>query len=262
MVELLPAVWLGLLIDGLLSAFISNNDTQLNWGSIYLINDIYRRFLRKDATDRHYLFASKVSVLLLSVMTVGAALMIDSVRGAFMFILAFGAGTGAVYILRWFWWRINAWTEISAMIASTVISSTLYLLNKYANTGISYPAIITITAFGSAAIWLVVTWVTPPVPVAHLDAFYRRTQPWGAWHPVRKSLSVPLDSVKHSEGIKTVVWCVLGTIGLFGLLLGSGKLLLGSPSLGIVMIVLAAICWIIIARTGGLGARSSPKFNL
>ncbi len=262
MVELLPAGWLGLLIAGFLAAFMSTIDTQLNWGSSYLINDIYRRFLKKNAPDRHYLFASKVSVLLLSVMTVGAALMIDSVRSAFMFILAFGAGTGAVYILRWFWWRINAWTEISAMIASTVISSTLYLLNKYADAGISYPAIITITAFGSAAVWLLVTWLTPPVPIAHLEAFYRRTRPWGAWRPVRNALTVPLDPVKHQEGIKTIIWCVLGTIGLFGWLLGSGKLLLGSPTLGGVMIVLATICWIVIARTGGLGARSSVNYRL
>ena len=258
MVEILPPGLLGLLIAGFLAAFMSTIDTQLNWGSSYLINDIYRRFLKKNAPDRHYLFASKVSVLLLSVMTVGAALMIDSVRSAFMFILAFGAGTGAVYILRWFWWRINAWTEISAMIASTVISSTLYLLNKYTDAGISYPAIISITAFGSAVVWIAVTFLTAPVSISHLTAFYRRTVPWGAWGPVKSSILETEGHPAKGEAFRVICWALLGTFGLFGLLLGIGKLLLGDPILGIIMLLIALICWSLLVITGGLRSATAP----
>jgi SSS family solute:Na+ symporter len=255
MTDVLPAGWLGLMIAGFLAAFMSTIDTQLNWGSSYLINDIYRRFLVKDAPDRHYLWVSKGSVLLLSLLTVGVALIIDSVRGAFMFILAFGAGTGAVYILRWFWWRINAWTEISAMIASTAISSTLYLLNKYAGAGVSHPAIISITAFGSATIWLTVTFLTRPEPMDHLGTFYRRTRPWGAWGPVAARMSTSLRASTRGEALRVVTWCVLGSVGLFGLLFGIGKLLLGDPRLGIAMLVVAGACWIALILTGGLSGQ-------
>jgi SSS family solute:Na+ symporter len=252
MVDILPAGWLGLLIAGFLAAFMSTIDTQLNWGSSYLINDIYRRFVKTGAPDKHYLLASKVSVLVLSIMTVGVALVIDSVRGAFMFILAFGAGTGAVYILRWFWWRINAWSEISAMIASTIISSTLYLVNRYAGAGVSYPAIITITAFGSAVIWVAVTLITHPVPRHHLQVFYLMTRPWGAWGPIKSSLTIPMATAPGGEGWRAVLWCFLGSVGLFGLLLGIGKVLLGSPVIGIWMLVIAVACWILLIVTGGL----------
>lgn len=173
-----------------------------------------------------------------------------------MFILAFGAGTGAVYILRWFWWRINAWTEISAMIASTIISSSLYILNKYAGAGISYPAIISITAFGSAFIWIAVTFVTRPVPTTHLCKFYQRTQPWGAWGPVKAALSSPAEIGKHNEAAKAISWVALGAVGLFGLLLGIGKLLLGDSGTGIVLLVVAGICWTLLIITGGLGGKA------
>jgi SSS family solute:Na+ symporter len=255
MMEIMPVGWLGLMIAGFLAAFMSTINTQLNWGSSYVINDIYRRFIKKEAGDHHYMVASRISVLILSALTVVVALSLNSIRDAFMFILAFGAGTGAVYILRWFWWRINAWTEISAMIASTVISTVLYLLNKYSNAGISHPAIITLTALGSAVVWLLVTWLTPPVSKVHLETFYRRTHPWGAWGPVKDSL-ISSAGIQHakprlqSEGTKVILWSVSGTIGLFSIMFGIGKLLLGSPLLGLILIIIALLSCVYLIRSG------------
>jgi len=259
MMDIMPAGWLGLMIAGFVAAFMSTINSQLNWGASYVINDIYRRFVTKDASDRHYVVASRVTVLVLSALTVLVALFIDSVRAAFMFILAFGAGTGAVYILRWFWWRINAWTEISAMIASTVISSTLYLLNKYADAGVSYPAIITITAFGSAVVWLAVTYATPPVPLQQLAEFCRRTRPWGAWKPVRATLDTATVTAAEGEVARVIAWCVMGTVGLFALMFGIGKVLLGSPWLGAALLVVAAACSAALILTGGLRAEAGQR---
>ena len=255
MMDIMPAGWLGLMIAGFVAAFMSTINTQLNWGASYVINDIYRRFIKKEASDRHYMVASRISVLILSALTVGVALVIDSVRDAFMFILAFGAGTGAVYILRWFWWRINAWTEISAMIASTVISTVLYLLNKFGNAGISHPAIITLTAFGSAAVWLIVTWVTHPVPKAHLETFYRRTRPWGAWGPVKNTVPAfsnrdVVPTGQKRESTRVILWSIVGTIGLFSIMFGLGKLLLGAPVLGIILIIIGGISGIYLMYSG------------
>jgi Na+/proline symporter len=262
MMDIMPAGLLGLMIAGFLAAFMSTINTQLNWGASYLLNDVYRRFMVKDADDRHYMLASKVAVLILTAFTVVVALIIDSLRDAFMFILAFGAGTGAVYILRWFWWRINAWSEISAMIASTVISSTCYLMNKYGSAGISHPAIISLTAFGSAAIWLLVTWLTPPVPVSQLETFYRRTRPWGAWGPVKAALADSIDAVDRGEGARVILWSIIGTIGLFSIMLGLGKLLLGAPVLGAVLLGIGGICSVYLVVKGGFRGNSIPHTSV
>lgn len=126
--EILPSPWKGILVAGLIAAFMSTIDTQLNWGASYLTHDLYRNQIAPGKSEKHYLLAAKISMLVLILITSFMAYYISSVTEAFKFLIAFGAGTGPVYLLRWFWWRVNAWTEVSAMIASTLISSALYLL--------------------------------------------------------------------------------------------------------------------------------------
>ncbi|HEB83870.1 MAG TPA: sodium:proline symporter, partial [Bacteroidetes bacterium] len=179
----LPSPWKGVLLAGLLAAFMSTIDTQLNWGASYLTHDVYRRWLSPGREDRHYVRIAKLATLLLIVLTALMAYRVKSVTEAFKFLIAFGAGTGPVYLLRWFWWRVSAWSEIGAMAASTVISSTLYL----AWPGISFPLKVVLTAGGSALLWLPLTFALPPPTMETLVAFWRRTRPPGAWAPVRRA---------------------------------------------------------------------------
>jgi Na+/proline symporter len=180
MMQLLPFGLKGLLLASLLAAFMSTISTQLNWGASYLVHDFYRPFVAKGKSERHYLWASKAATVVVLAGAALAAYLTESVTEAFKFIIAFGAGTGPVYVLRWFWWRINAWSEISAMIASSAI--TLLLLSV----PLSYGARLLTITFSSALIWILVTILTRPAPMEVLAEFYRRTKPVGLWGAVRQ----------------------------------------------------------------------------
>jgi len=180
MMEILPVGLRGLLVASLLAAFMSTISTQLNWGASYLVHDFYRPFLKKNESERHYIWAGKLATVVVLVGAALAAYFMTSVTRAFQFVIAFGAGTGPVYVLRWFWWRINAWSEISAMIASSIL--TVALLGA----DVTYAERLLIITFGSAAVWISVTFLTKPAPMSALADFYRRTRPVGAWGVVRK----------------------------------------------------------------------------
>ena len=216
MMEILPTGFRGLVVASLIAAFMSTIDTQLNWGASYLVSDLYRRFIAPGRSEKHYLWAAKWALLLLIILAGLTAYFIESVTEAFKFIIAFGAGTGPVYILRWFWWRINAWSEISAMIASSVISVSLY-----AATDIDYALKVLITAAGSAVVWLIVSYLTPPVDKSTLRTFYLRVKPGGAWNPVKSGLEVKPEPL----GGALLNW-LLGASALVGYLVGVGKMLL------------------------------------
>ncbi len=226
--EILPTGFRGLVVASLIAAFMSTIDTQLNWGASYLVSDLYKRFIAPGKGEKHYLWAAKGALLLLIILAGLAAYFTDSVTEAFKFIIAFGAGTGPVYILRWFWWRINAWSEIAAMTASSVISVSLY-----AATDIDYALKVLITAAGSAVVWLIVSYVTPPVKRDTLKEFYRRVRPGGAWGPIKSEVDVKPEPL----GGAIMNW-LLGTIALIGLLVGTGKLLLLETMEGIVFVAL------------------------
>src|SRR5438067_1431759 len=125
MVDLLPAGLRGLMIASFAAAYSSTTATQMNWGSSYLINDLYRRFIKRDASERHYVLAARLATALTLVLSLIATQFMDQISHAWQFLLMLGAGTGLVYILRWYWWRINAWSEVSAMAAALVVSLTL-----------------------------------------------------------------------------------------------------------------------------------------
>jgi len=180
-VDVLPSPWTGFLVAGLVAAFMSTIDTQLNWGASYLTHDMYRRWIAPNKSEKHYIGAAKVSMLILIALTAIIAQMIDSVTEAFKFIIAFGAGTGPILILRWFWWRVNAWSEIAAMVASTVISTWIYA----SGVEMSFPLRIVTIAFGSALVWLPVLFLTPASDGDTLRAFYLKIHPPGAWKRIR-----------------------------------------------------------------------------
>ncbi|HEX9860826.1 MAG TPA: sodium:solute symporter family protein, partial [Nitrospirota bacterium] len=154
-VEMLPSGLKGLMVVSFFAAFMSTISVHLNLSSAYFVNDFYRRFIKKDATDRHYINASRAAALVFSVITGFVAYEATSIIGIFKFLLAFGSGTGMVYIIRWYWWRINAWSEISAMAASTIVSCTLYLHPAFK--GMPYYEMLFAIISISTVVWVAVT---------------------------------------------------------------------------------------------------------
>ena len=166
--DYLPAGWKGLLLVAFLAAYLSTISTLLNWGAGYMVNDVYKRFMAKDKSDAHYVLASRASTILLMILGLIISNFISSISGVWLFIMQAGAGLGLVLILRWYWWRINAWSEISATVAPFLITPFMMYYN------IEYPiAIIATTAF-TTLVWLLVTFATPPEPDSLLKLFWEK----------------------------------------------------------------------------------------
>jgi solute:Na+ symporter, SSS family len=232
----LPSPWIGILTAGLLAAFMSTIDTQLNWGSSYLTHDLYRRWLVPGKSEKHYLWAAKGSMLILIFITAIISYNISSVTEAFKFLIAFGAGTGPILILRWFWWRINAPAEIAAMIASTLITTVIYLFF----TEITFPMRVVTITVGSAIVWLPVMFLTAPPDKNTLIDFYHRTRPPGAWRNIRNEWLEKYGPQPVESGIKTdLIGWMAGVALTLGLTFAIGLFLLGNVSAGIISSLVA-----------------------
>ena len=243
----IPPGLMGLMIASFLGAFMSTIDTHLNLSSSYIVNDFYKRFIRREASEPHYVLVSRLASAGFMVVSSLIALKFDSISGLFKFLLAFSSGVGLVYILRWFWWRINAWSEISAMIASSVIASVLHVLSAHDNVpDIPYPAVLMATVGGSMLVWLVVTLATPPVSEERLMAFYRRVRPYGFWGRIPSLCGL---SPAKGLGAQVAAW-LAGTVMVLGATLAPGKLFLGATAEGIAYLAVTLVCGIIVWRCG------------
>jgi Na+/proline symporter len=232
--DLLPAGLRGLVLASLFAAFMSTADTQLHWGAGYLVNDLYRRFLVTKAPDRHYVNASRAAMALLVVVTAVVAFFAGSVTDVFQFLLTFFAGTGTVFLARWLWWRVNAWGELAAMVAAPVASLFFQRFvgeHPPAGSGILFVAQMTM------ATWIPVTLLTRPADPERLVAFYRRTRPPGFWGPVQAA--APDLPAPDPLGPVLGRWAA-GVALVLGLMAGTGKLLLGEPGTGAVLLAVAA----------------------
>jgi Na+/proline symporter len=218
--DYLPSGWRGLLLASFFAAYMSTVATQFNWGSSYLVNDFYRRFVRRDAGERHYLWASRAATMLTMVVGGGVTFYLESVRQAWEFVLESGAGIGLVLILRWYWWRVNAWSEIAAMIAPAVGYAYLRLF-----TAVQFPFTLIYLVAWTTACWLIVTFLTPPETDERLVAFYRRVRPGGpGWNRVAaRAGGAPPESLR---GL-IAVW-VAGWMLVYATLFGTGTLILYS----------------------------------
>ncbi len=247
MLNYLPNGFKGLLLASFAAAYMSTVSTQLNWGSSYLINDFYKRFVNTDASDRHYVIAARWATVLLVLAGALVTLSMDTIAGAWKFLLAIGAGTGSVYILRWFWWRINAWSEISAMVASFIVAMFLqvWLGMDTADANI-FAQVMLITVGITTVVWLITTFMTQPESETTLLAFYRRTRPGGGgWKPIAaKAPEVKADS---HIGRDLLDWAV-GIILIYTTLFGMGKIILGEMALGVTLLFIAAGCLFFIMR--------------
>jgi solute:Na+ symporter, SSS family len=231
-----PAALRGLMIAAFAAAYMSTIGTQLNWGASYLVNDFYRRFLVRGRKEKHYVAASQLATLLIMIVSCVVSYYQDSIAGAWKLLIAIGAGTGSVLILRWFWWRINAWSEIFAMAASFFVSMLLQICFKMNSDD---PWLIIITVLSSTAIWLAATFITAPEKEDVLLSFYRRVRPsaafWGAI--ARKAADVP---VQHDGACNLLDW-ICGCLLVYMTLFGVGKLIFGHLLLGSGLLVLALL---------------------
>ncbi len=212
----LPAGLRGLTVACLLAAFMSTVDTHLNWGASYLVTDLYKRFWRKNESEKHYVFMARLASVLLGVSASLVALRIDSIKGAWAVLYSMGAGLGPFLILRWFWWRINAWTELSALLISVFTGVVLTLL------GIEYEYRLLMVVCASLLGAGLVTFFTRPVEGSRLESFYRKVTPGGFWGPVEKKASSSLEPVMQRGVFFDII---LGIMLIYGATLGVGKIL-------------------------------------
>src|SRR5438874_3573441 len=178
MVDFLPVGLRGLMLASFAAAYMSTQATQMNWGSSYLMNDLYRRFIKRDADEGHYVFMSRVATFITLILSLIVTVFMDQISHAWEFLLMLGAGTGLVYILRWYWWRVNAWSEVSAMAAAFVVSLVMRaVVDASTATGFALNLIVTTTV--TTIVWLAVTFATRPEPINTLTTFYKRVRPAG-----------------------------------------------------------------------------------
>lgn len=239
MIDHLPPYLRGLMIASFLAAYMSTISTQLNWGASYIVNDFYRRFLKPSESDKHYVRISQASTVLLTILAAAVTYVIDSIAGAYQLLMAIGAGTGGVLLLRWYWWRINAWSEISAMIASFCVSIFLQNVLKWnSQTPDGFAYVLFWTVGITTVVWVTTTYLTSPEPDSVLLSFYRRVKPeLAGWRHV--AALAPEIRPKNDLGANLMDWAA-GCAMIFLALFGAGKIILQDYAMGSLLIALAA----------------------
>jgi Na+/proline symporter len=224
MLTFLPEGLLGLMVAGLLAAYVSTLSTHLNWGTSYLVHDWYRRFVRDGQPERHYVMVGRLTTALLMLAAALFTLLLETARASFDLLLSVGAGTGLLYLLRWFWWRINAWTEIAAMASSFLLALALFVARRR---GLELPSHVTLltTVAVTTLVWVATAVLTRPTEPAVLRAFYRIARPAGpGWRHVRAEC--PDVSLPDNPSLAFAGW--LGGLALvYGALFGAGLALFG-----------------------------------
>jgi SSS family solute:Na+ symporter len=249
MLRFLPTGFLGVMIAGMLAAYVSTMSTHLNWGTSYLVHDFYRRFLRPGATERHYVLVGRLTTAALMVVAALFTLVLDSARQAFELLLSVGAGTGLLYLLRWFWWRVNAWSEIAAMVSSFLVALGFTLAARQGHPVPSHLALIASVAI-TTLVWVLTTLLTAPTEQARLVAFYRLVRPAGpGWRQIRAATG--LGPAPDSLPEAFLCW-VLGVAFVYAALFGVGTFLYGHYS--------QAIVWLaVFVMSGGGLLRRLPR---
>ncbi|HYM11287.1 MAG TPA: sodium:solute symporter family protein [Bryobacterales bacterium] len=247
MIACLPPALRGLMVAAFAAAFMSTIGTQLNWGASYLINDFYRRFVRREASQRHYVLASQLATVLLAAASAVVTFYLESIAGAWKLLLVTGAGTGTVLILRWFWWRINAWSEVSAMAAAFAVSLYLQLgLHWDSDDPVGFAHIMLITVGVTTAAWLAVTFLTAAEPEEKLVEFYRRARPAPAlWGAIAAKAGGPRST--DDLGRNFLNWAA-GCILIYASLFGIGKVVLAEWREGALFLATAVAAAVFLAR--------------
>ena len=230
----LPVGLKGMLVASFFAAYMSTIATQLNWGTSYVINDFYKRFVKPAADEKHLVLISRATTIIVMVVSLVITGMLDTISGAWAFIIEAGAGLGLVLIARWFWWRINAWSEISAMLTPLVVYACLS-----AFTTIQFPETLFYIVAITTVVWIAVTFLTKPTNEETLKSFYRRVHPGGiGWKPIADLL----PEVEGDSGYAGLFlnW-LAGIVLVYAMLFGIGKVILGEGLIGVVFIALGLL---------------------
>jgi Na+/proline symporter len=219
---------------------MSTISTQLNWGTSYILNDFYRRFVKRNESEKHYVGFSRLTTIVLMIISVFITLFIERISGAWEFIMEAGAGVGLVLILRWFWWRINAWSEISAMVTPFIVIPFLKTLR------IEFPISLYYIVPATTLVWLTVTYLTKPTEEKTLIEFYRKIHPGGIlW----KKISSELPNVESDKGfLRMFMNWIFGVVLVYSILFGTGSLIFGNITSTLIYIFTAIVSIIIIYK--------------
>ncbi len=248
MVDFLPAGLRGLMLASFTAAYMSTQATQMNWGSSYLVNDLYRRFVRRGASERHYVLASRLATAFTLVLSAAATMLMEKITLQWELLLTIGAGTGLVYILRWYWWRVNAWSEVAAMACALATSLALRAAGARLpifdpGTARGFAMTLIVTTAVTTAVWVAVTFSTRPESMATLGAFYRKIRPGGpGWAPVSREtgLAAPAGEIVRNGGL----W-LLGIVLVYSIMFTTGGVILHATRqatlFGVLMLVSGAI---------------------
>jgi Na+/proline symporter len=234
MLTFLPAGFLGLMIAGMLAAYVSTLSTHLNWGTSYLVHDFYRRFVKPEATEKHYVLVARLMTAVLMLFAAMLTYVLDSASRGFTLLLSIGAGTGLLYLLRWYWWRVNAWAEVAAMCGSFLTAVAFEIVRQ---TGTPIPDHISLlwTVAVTSVIWIAAAFLGTKTDEATLVSFYKLVRPAGpGWKHVQAKAGVgpSPDSLPQA-----MLGWMLGIAFVYSALFGSGSFLYGNTNQGIVFTV-------------------------
>lgn len=251
MLRFIPSGFVGLMVGGLIAANSSTILTHLNWGASYLVHDFYRQFIRKDASEKHYVLAGRIATIILFILSSSLVFVLDTAKGAFDVILQVGAGTGLLYLVRWFWWRVNAWCEVVAMMSSFLVSLIFLILEKEQIYSTTSAKRLIMTVIATTICWLLAAYLAPQTDRQTLIDFYRKVKPAGpGWAPVRQMAgmtaaeasatgdSIPLALVGWVSGC-ALIWSSLFTVGSF---------LYGRTMQGVVLLAVFIISGLVLLR--------------
>mgnify|MGYP000317278031 CR=1 FL=1 len=258
MLTKLPSGLLGLVLASLIAAYMSTISTHLNWGSSYMVNDFYKQQIKKNASEKELVLVGRISTIALMIFSALFALYLQNAKQLFDIIIMFGAGTGLIFILRWFWWRINAWSEISAMIVSGIVSllfsSEAISTALFGNEGMmpnwaKFPMVVFITT----VVWLLVTFITKPEKAKVLQSFYEKTQPGGpGWSKIIQEALKENIILKEKENPWSVpsgiLAMLLGCVLIYSCLFTTGYWIYGAYKIAMVTSILAAVSGLLLVK--------------
>jgi Na+/proline symporter len=253
MMRFLPAGWLGLMVGGLIAANSSTILTHLNWGASYMVHDFYRRFLCKDRDEKHYVLAGRLSTVLLFIVSSAMVFALETAQDSFNIILQIGAGTGLLYLVRWFWWRVTAWCEIAAMVVSFAMSI-LLLFARRGGLALGTHQELLLTVAVTTACWLAVAYLGPQNDMETLISFYKKVRPFGpGWEPVRRAANIPLaeaaDDRRAANIPNALLGWVAGSVLIWSALFTVGNFLYGRTQIAFALLAISLLSGAFVVRT-------------
>ncbi len=251
MMTLLPAGLIGIVITSLAAAYMSTMSTQVNWGSSIVVNDVYVRFFKPEASEREQVWMGRISTVVLMVLACGLALLLENALQAFNILLQVGAGTGLLLLLRWFWWRINAAAEITGMVVSFLVALVFFFAGRLGFEpafGLADWHQLVVGVAITTLSWIVVMFLTPQTSEATLENFYRKIRPIGpGWEPVKARMP-ELPATRQTDFTASMTSFLAAIVGVYSALFATGYLLYGRTVPGVVFALVAVAAFGLIAR--------------